>query len=313
MSTEKVEAIVLAHSAATYDVVIVGGSYAGLSAGMALGRAVRNVLIIDNGRPCNRQTPYAHNLITQDGATPAYITAVAKEQVLAYPTVLFRTDTVTAVIKTTNAFELRTAADETIRAKKILFATGVNDLLPAIDGFRTCWGVSVIHCPYCHGYEYRDQPTGILVNGATALDFGKLVRNWTKELTIFTNGEPTFSPAHQESLRALNIAVVAKPIRSIVHTNGLIESLRFTDGTYHPLRVLYARVPFEQHCSLPQALGCLLMEGGLLQVDEFKRTSLPGLYAAGDNSGLLRSVAGAIASGTAAGAFINHDLITEGA
>ena len=133
---------------AELDVVIVGGSYAGLSAGMALGRAIRRVLIVDSGQPCNRQTPHSHNLLTQDGATPAHLAAVARTQVLAYPTVQLRAGTVTTVTGATNAFAVGTAAGETFRARKILFAAGVRDLLPAISGFAESWGISVIHCPY---------------------------------------------------------------------------------------------------------------------------------------------------------------------
>ncbi|WP_461055081.1 NAD(P)/FAD-dependent oxidoreductase [Spirosoma arcticum] len=294
------------------DVVIVGGSYAGLSAAMALGRAIRTVLIIDSGRPCNWQTPHSHNLITQDGATPAHITALAKKQVLAYPTVSFQTDTVTAVTGASNAFEVQTASGKTIGAKKILFATGLKDNLPAIEGFAACWGISVIHCPYCHGYEYRDQPTGILVNGPMALEMGTLIRNWTKELTIFTNGTPTFSAEQQQQLQSQSIAVVTKDIRQIVHKEGVIEHLVFADGTQHHLRALYARLPFEQHSPLPKALHCNLTEAGLIQTDEFYHTSVAGVYAAGDNRSLIRSVAGAIAAGNVAGALMNRELIAEG-
>lgn len=294
-----------------FDVLIIGGSYAGLSAAMALGRAVRRVLLLDSGQPCNRQTPHSHNLITQDGATPAHITAVAKEQVLAYPTVRFRVGTVTAVMGETNAFVVETAVGERFRARKILFATGIRDLLPTIPGFAESWGISVIHCPYCHGYEYRDQPTGILVNGPPALDFGKLIRNWTKQLTLFTNGPATIGPEQRQQLRTLAIALVEPEIAQISHTGGVLDSLQLADGTRHPLRALYARVPFEQSTPLPEALGCALTEAGLLQTDAFGHTSVPGVYAAGDNCSLLRSVAGAIAQGNVAGAFLNHELIAE--
>jgi thioredoxin reductase len=296
---------------ADFEVVIVGGSYAGLSAAMALGRAVRRVLILDSGQPCNRQTPHSHNLITQDGATPAHITALAKEQVLAYPTVRFRAGTVTAVTGESNAFVVETAEGERFRARKILFATGVRDQLPAILGFAESWGISVIHCPYCHGYEYRDQPTGILVNGPTALDFGKLIRNWTKQLTLFTNGPATLTPDQRQQLQGLGIAVVEAEVAEVSHTGGVLDSLRLTDGTRHPLRALYARVPFKQSTPLPEALGCALTETGLLQADTFGHTSVPGVYAAGDNCTWLRSVAGAIAMGTVAGGFLNHELIAE--
>lgn len=299
------------HAESIYDVVIIGGSYAGLSAAMALGRAIRRVLIIDSGKPCNQQTPHSHNLITQDGATPAHITTVAREQVLAYPTVSFQMGTVATVTGVSGAFEVEVQSGETVRARKILFATGLQDLLPSIPGLAACWGISVIHCPYCHGYEYRNQPTGILVNGTESLHFGKLIRNWTNELTIFTNGAPTFDEDILHQLQSIPIPVVTKPVQEIVHTQGIISSLLFSDGSLHSLQALYARVPFTQHSPLLQALGCTFTKTGLVQVDDFRRTSVPGLYAAGDNSSPMRSVAGAIAAGTAAGAFINHDLISE--
>ncbi|HEX8658371.1 MAG TPA: NAD(P)/FAD-dependent oxidoreductase, partial [Hymenobacter sp.] len=205
------------------------------------------------------------------------------------------------------------AAGETIQAKKILFATGVRDLLPAIPGFAECWGISVIHCPYCHGYEYRDQPTGILVNGPTALDFGKLIRNWTKELTIFTNGGPQLSAEQRQQLAALGIGLETKQIEAIIHEWGALKHLQFTDGSQHSLSALYARVPFEQHCPVPQVLHCTMTAAGHVSIDAFQRTSVPGVYAAGDNSSLLRSVANSIGAGNIAGNIMNHDLITEGA
>jgi thioredoxin reductase len=297
---------------ATVDVVIVGGSYAGLSAAMSLGRAIRQVVVIDSGQPCNWQTPHAHNLITHDGSAPGHIRSLAKEQVLAYPTVRFESDTVTTITGKSNDFVVETASGQVIRAKKILLAAGVRDLLPPIEGFAACWGISVIHCPYCHGYEYRAQPTGILVNGPTALDFGKLIRNWTKELTIFTNGTPTYEPEHGQQIEMLDIKVESRPIQQLVHTDGVLEHVLFTDGSRQPLPALYARVPFEQHFPLSPALDCKLTETGLIQTDEFRHTSVPGVYAAGDNSTMLRSVASAIAMGSIAGAMINHELIAEG-
>jgi thioredoxin reductase len=131
-----------------YDVVVVGGSYAGLSAGMALGRSIRKVLIVDSGKPCNAQTPHSHNFITQDGAKPAEIAAQAKAQVLQYPTVHFLTDLVVSVSGADHQFVVNTAENGQFTAKKLLFATGIKDLLPEIPGLAACWGISVIHCPY---------------------------------------------------------------------------------------------------------------------------------------------------------------------
>ena len=138
------------------DVIIVGGSYSGLAAGMALGRALRQVLIIDSGKPCNRQTPYSHNFITQDGKTPEEIATLARQQVEKYDTVTFFNGLATNGAKTENGFEIQTASGETFSAKKLIFATGIKDIMPDIEGYAECWGISVLHCPYCHGYEVRN-------------------------------------------------------------------------------------------------------------------------------------------------------------
>ena len=136
-----------------FDVIVIGGSYAGLSASMALGRSLRSVLIIDSGKPCNRTAPHSHNFITQDGEPPATIAQKAKAQVLVYPTIQFVADTVQSAQKEKNLFRIKTEANVEFTAKKLLFTTGIRDLMPDLPGFADCWGISVIHCPYCPGYE----------------------------------------------------------------------------------------------------------------------------------------------------------------
>ncbi|MBW8687873.1 NAD(P)/FAD-dependent oxidoreductase [Chitinophaga rhizophila] len=295
----------------SFDVIIVGGSYAGLSAAMALGRALRKVLIIDSGKPCNRQTPHSHNFLTQDGKTPAEIAQIGKEQVLKYSTVSFHTGLATAGSKTADGFEITTAEGETFAGRKLIFATGINDIPPAIEGFAACWGISVIHCPYCHGYEVKAEKTGILANGDMAFDFSKLIFNWTKDLTIFTNGPSTLQAAQLEKLASHHINVVEKEIKAIAHQEGYLRELVFADGTTFPLKALYARIGFTQHCPVPEQLGCELTEQGYLKVDAMYKTSLPGVYACGDNTSMMRSVANAVASGTFAGAVANKDLVEE--
>jgi len=292
-----------------FDVVIVGGSYAGLSAAMALGRAIRQVLVVDTGKPCNYQTPHSHNFLTQDGSTPAAIAAQAKAQVLAYPTVQFRSEAAVAASGENNHFLITTDAGTTVLARKLLFATGVRDLMPAIPGFAESWGISVIHCPYCHGYEYRGQPTGMLTNGPVAMEWSQLIRNWTDQLTIFTNGEASFSPEQRAQLVARQIAVEETPVREIIHQDGYLTHIRLADGRQVPLTAFYARPDFEQHCALPRLLGCDHNEVGRIVVDAMQKTSLPGIYAAGDATSMMRTVSVAVAGGTTAGALINHELL----
>lgn len=292
-----------------YDVIIIGGSYAGLSAAMALGRAMRNVLIIDSGKTCNRQTPHSHNFLTQDGNTPESIAKISKAQVLEYPTIEFMESKVTRVTGENNEFMVYNSEGQSMAARKILFATGLKDLMPKIKGFAECWGISVIHCPYCHGYEYRAEQTGIFVNGEMAFEFARLINNWTKKLTVFTNGVSTIDESHREQLAQLNIEVVETPIQEIRHTNGILDELIFTDGGRTKITALYAKLPFEQHSEIPEKLGCQMTDAGHIQTDDFQKTSIPGIYAAGDNTTMFRTLSMTVAAGTKAGAFINHEMI----
>ena len=291
------------------DVVIIGGSYAGLSAALALGRAIRQVVVLDSGQPCNRQTPHSHNFLTQDGSTPAAIAAVAREQVLAYPTVQLRPEAAIAATGADNHFTVTTASGAVVQARKLLFATGIRDLMPALPGFAECWGISAIHCPYCHGYEYRWEPTGILANGDVAAEMGVLIRNWTDKLTIFTNGPATLTPEQRQRLADRGISIEETPVRKLLHQAGHLTQLDLADGRALPLAALYARLPFEQHCALPSDLGCTHSETGYLTVDNFQKTSVPGVYAAGDATNPMRAVGAAVAAGMMAGAMLNRELI----
>ncbi|WP_298735026.1 NAD(P)/FAD-dependent oxidoreductase [uncultured Chitinophaga sp.] len=294
-----------------FDVIITGGSYAGLSAAMSLGRALRNVLVIDSGKPCNRQTPHSHNFLTRDGQTPAGLSALAKAQVAAYPTVRFYEGLAISGSKTDSGFEIRTQAGARFTAKKLVFASGVRDIMPDIKGFAECWGITVIHCPYCHGYEVRQERTGILANGDGAFEYAKLLSNWTKDLTIFTNGPSILSAEQAEKIRSHQINIVETVIDSFEHDKGQLQQIRFRDGSAFPLKAIYARPQFEQHSDIPVSLGCELTEHGLLKVDAMQRTNIPGIYACGDNAGAMRSVANAVATGSAAGAVLNREMIDE--
>ncbi|TSJ47948.1 NAD(P)/FAD-dependent oxidoreductase [Fluviicola chungangensis] len=294
-----------------YDAIIIGGSYAGLSAGMALGRSLRNVLIIDSGKPCNAQTPHSHNFITQDGETPHAIASKAREQVAQYKTVEFYSGLAIGAEKTIDGFTVTTENGETFRAKKLVFATGVKDVMLPIRGAAACWGISMIHCPYCHGYEVRNEKTGILANGEMAFEFSKLIRNWTKDLTLFTNGKSTLKAEHAAKLREHGIDINEEEIDAFEHVGGFLEQVHFKNGKTIRLKAMYTKLPFIQHSDLPEKLGCAFTEQGFIQVDSFQKTSIPGVYACGDNVTQMRSVANAVAAGTLTGAMLNRELIDE--
>ncbi|ELR73040.1 Thioredoxin reductase [Fulvivirga imtechensis AK7] len=294
-----------------YDVVIIGGSFAGLSAAMTLGRSLRDVLIIDSGKPCNRQTPASHNVITMDGEKPAALLNRAREQVLFYNTVGIMNDEVRFVKKKTTEFEVQVGDGKVITSRKIILANGIKDIMPEVSGFEDCWGISVLHCPYCHGYEVKGKKTGVLANGEMAFEFAKMIHHWTPELTLFTNGISTLTNEQELTLKSHNIAIVQSRLVEIIHKKGHLSKLVFDDGTGIPLEALYTRLAFEQHLQIPQLLSCRLNEGGYIEVDQLQKTSVPGVFAAGDNTNPFRSVSGAIAAGSMAGAALNKELIEE--
>jgi thioredoxin reductase len=294
-----------------FDVIIVGGSYSGLAAGMALGRALKQVLVIDNGKPCNRQTPHSHNFITHDGKTPKEIAAIAKQQVERYNTVKFFNGLATKAAKTETGFQIQTESGNTFSAKKLIFATGIKDIMPDIDGSAECWGISVLHCPYCHGYEIRNEKTGILGNGEYGFEFSNLISNWTKHLTLYTNGTSGLTNEQTAKLENHNIKIVETEIEKLAHTNGYLQKIIFKDGNESSIKALYVRSPFEQHCPIPETLGCELSDEGYILIDPFQKTTVPGIFACGDNTSRMRTVASAVGMGTAAGMMANKEIVLE--
>ena len=198
-----------------FVVIIIGGSYAGLASGIGLGRAMRSVLIVDGGLPANRYTPESHNFLTQDGRTPAEIAATARKQVAQYDTVRMIDGHVVSAEREGMAFHVSLHDGTRYRADNLIFATGIIDILPSIPGFAECWGKSVLHCPYCHGYEVRHTQIGILGNGDYAFEFGTLISNWTSDLTIYTNGPSTLTTDQATKLLSHNIRIVEDRIERL--------------------------------------------------------------------------------------------------
>ena len=295
----------------SFDVIIVGGSYSGLAAAMAVGRALMKVLIIDDGKPCNRQTPYSHNFITQDGVPPAEISSIAKRQVEKYDTVQFFAGSAARGSRTDNGFQIEVATGEKFKARKLIFASGIKDIMPAIPGFNECWGISVLHCPYCHGYEVRNQKTGILANGEDAMELAAMIRNWTNDLTLYTNGRSALSGEQAGLLEKHGIKTVENEIDRLEHQDGQLQHIVFSNGSKSPLIALYSRNRFEQQCQIPLSLDCEMTEDGYIRVDQFQETTIQGVYACGDNVTRMRTVANAVAMGTTAGMTATKKLIVE--
>ncbi|PRD56873.1 NAD(P)/FAD-dependent oxidoreductase [Sphingobacterium gobiense] len=294
-----------------FEVIIIGGSYAGLSAAMSLGRSLRAVLVIDSGWPCNLQTPHSQNFLTHDGHTPGQIAAEARRQLMKYDTIKFHHGLAVGASKTDQGFTVITQTGEIFSGQKLIFATGIKDVMPDIPGFSECWGITVIHCPYCHGYEFRNAKTAILANGAKAYHLASLINNLTDDLTLLTNGKVEFDFPAAEKLRANGISIIEKEVAEIVHEDGYVKEVVFMDGSREAFIAVYAALPFEQHSDIPAALGCDFTEHGYIYVDTMQKTTVEGVFACGDNAAMMRSVANAISSGNVTGAIVNKELVDE--
>jgi thioredoxin reductase len=294
-----------------YDVIIIGGSYAGLAAAMALGRALRNVLVIDNANPCNKQTPYSHNFLTNDGKKPSEIARLSKEQVMMYLTVNFFEGLVISAGKVENGFEMRVLSGEIFTGRKLVFATGIRDIIPEIPGFSESWGISVLHCPYCHGYEVRGEKTGVWANGDSAFEYAALISNWTNDLTLYTNGKSTLTNVQVSQLAKHSIKIVESEIERLEQSNGYIQNIVFKNGSKTSIAALYSRLPFVQHSGIPEAIGCEITSDGYIKIDASQKTAVHGVFACGDNTSRLRTVANAVSMGTTTGLMVNKELIEE--
>ncbi|REG87269.1 thioredoxin reductase [Winogradskyella sediminis] len=294
-----------------FEVIIIGGSYAGLSTALTLGRSRRKTLLIDAGQPCNQQTPHSHNFLTQDGKTPKDIADVAKSQVAKYPSIHFYNGFANSAKRSQEKFEITTSNGEIFTAKKLVLATGIKDLMPAITGFNECWGISVVHCPYCHGYEIRNKNTAIIANGEHAFHLAALVINLTSKVTIITANKDQFNEHQLKILKQNNIRIIEKDVSAIQHQNGQLKSLIFKDATSEDFDCAYASIPFELHSNIAASLGCEFTEHGHIKVNPMQKTTVEGVFACGDNSSPMRSVANAVQGGNFTGAVINNELSKE--
>ncbi|MDD7886752.1 NAD(P)/FAD-dependent oxidoreductase [Flavivirga sp. 57AJ16] len=259
----------------------------------------------------NTRTPHSHNFLTHDGKTPQEISVLAKQQVEKYETVKFYNGLAMSGTKTEKGFEITTGTKEKFTAKKLIFATGIKDIMPDIKGFSECWGISIIHCPYCHGYEYRNQNTAILANGAKAFHLATLVNNLTDNITILTTGKADFSSEQFDKLNKHGIKIIETKISEFENENGHLRNVVFDDSTKISFDAAYAAIPFIQHSDIPVSLGCKLSELGYIHVDDFQKTTIQGIYACGDNSNMMRSIANAVYSGNVTGAVVNGELSNE--
>ncbi|MBW7674148.1 NAD(P)/FAD-dependent oxidoreductase [Chryseobacterium sp. LJ756] len=294
-----------------FDVIVIGGSYSGLSAALALGRFNRDILILDHNLPTNRSSQNTQNFLTQDGAERRELALTTKEQVLKYPGITFLTDFVIEGERSADGFLIKTKKGDSFNSKKLIFATGVQDILPEILGFKECWGTSVVHCPYCHGYELRNLKTVIFGSSEFAFNTAALIHTLTSDLTIVTKSLSDFTDVQLEKLGHYNIRVFESSVTEIQHYQGHMKKITFKNKNVLDAQVLYTSLPFSQSSKIPQQLGCSITEAGLISVNHEQQTTISGVYACGDNSSGMRSVATAVYTGSLAGAIVNQELSKE--
>jgi thioredoxin reductase len=286
-----------------HDAIIIGGSFAGLAAATQFGRARRDVLVLDTELPRNRFSPAAHGLLGQEGHSPAEILAAARRQLAAYSTVAVeRAEAVSAARRDDAAFTVETAAGEVHAARQLILAHGVTDQLPDIPGFGDCWGLSVLHCPYCHGYEFADRRLGLLLRQGLAVQRARFYSEWSRDLTIFTDGEPV-DDLVRGALRELGAGIDETSVLRLEHEDGRLRTVVTAAGE-RPLDALFAHPRTAFSCNIGVDLGCAVAEGvtgPYFTVDGMHRTSVAGVYAAGDIARPAHNLSYAIADGAGAG------------
>lgn len=297
-----------------YDVIVIGGSYAGLSAALALARARKRVLVIDAGQRRNRFAHAAHNLIGQDGRPPELIVRDARADVAAYPTATFIDDTVVSAAPSDAGFTVTLSDGSTLHAARLVLAIGVEDDLPNLPGLREAWGNGVYHCPYCHGYEVAGQRLGVLAFSTTVSHLANLIPDWGPT-TLLTNGAISLTASERDAFAALGVAVEDEVVTEVINGPGGIEGVRLADGHVIALDALFTGVPTHPASPLATQLGCEMEDtplGPIIRVDMTGQTSVPGVYAAGDAAQYNKSLSGAIASGMLAGARAHQSLLPVG-
>ena len=300
-----------------YDVLVIGAGSAGLSAALTLGRCLRRVLVADGGPARNAASPGVHGFLTRDGIRPAELLRLGHEQLKPYETVTTQCLHIDELMRVGKGFRATghgTAADvpTTITARRVLLATGVSDILPPLPGFRELWGRGVLHCPYCHGWEVRDQPLAVYGQGRTVTGLALLVSHWSRDVIVVTDGPGHLTPNARRRLRREKIAVREEPLARLIGSKaGGLRYLQFADGSKLERAALFLHAPQHQRTTLATDIGARLTSKGAVWVDSNLQTSLPGLYAAGDTKPGTQQALLAAADGNRAAIVINESLVRE--
>ncbi|SFD81001.1 Thioredoxin reductase [Paenibacillus catalpae] len=296
-----------------YDAAIVGGGPAGLNAALVLGRARRKVALFDNSQARNMVTHASHGFITRDGVEPAEFRRIAYEEVLGYPTVQHWETDVTDIRRTKDGFTIYTKAGEQIQARKVILAAGLKEKLPDIEGVADYYGKSLFACPFCDGWELRDQPLVVISDNPMAFHKVKLLQNWSRDVIVCTNGAADILNSDQrEQLEARRIRVIDTPIATLTGQNGMLEKVHFTDGSFIERSGGFIDPAQISKIDFKEALGYQTEDNGGIVIDAMGKTTAEGVFAAGDTAYVMPSqLIYAAASGSKAAMSVMGELTEE--
>jgi thioredoxin reductase len=307
--------------AAEYDVVVAGGGMAGLSGALVLGRSRRRVAVIDAGSPRNAPAAGVHNFLTRDGEDPQTLLAQGRAEVRGYGAQVTSGE-ITAIARAgagreDPGFTVTLADGRATRARRLLVTTGLTDELPDLPGLRERWGRDVVHCPYCHGWEFRDQAIGVLATGPMSVHQALLFRQLSPAVTFFPHTAPPLAAEQAEQLAARGITVVPGPVAALEASHDQLTGVRLADGQVVPVRALAVSPRMVARGGILATLGLKPAEHPsgmgehIAAADATGRTEVPGVWVAGNVADIAATVPAAVAAGTMAGAHINADLIAE--
>lgn len=294
-----------------HDALIIGGSFAGLSAATYVARARRSVCVIDTGLPRNRFAAHSHGLLTQDGSAPAAMLATARAQVAAYPTVTFVNGRAASATREPDGFRITLDSGESIEGRTLVLAFGISDELPDIPGLAERWGQSVIHCPYCHGYEFSGQRLGVLSVSPMSVHQAMLIAEWGPT-TFYLNGSPSPDADALEQLRARGVAIETAAVKAVRGEGSSLAAIELADGRLSPVSALYLGPRTRLNSGIAEQLGCEMDDGPsgpIIRTDAMKLTSVPDVYAAGDITRAMHNVTFASADGVMAGTALHRSLV----